>query len=198
MGTGVLKETFDRIISPQNLSKHLKGYRVHATLKSLQKQKILTSKHWGQLYPKLASSVSSQEFDSTLLMVLLRTVCELTPPTAGWDAHPLPADTSREAEIARVRCFMNTVFSHADEACVSDAEYIHYWENIREVLVRLGGAGCGDAMDKIMNQKVDSVTEEHYKELLKQWIKNEDRIKDKMNELENTIETSGDEGEFEL
>lgn len=105
MGSRVLRETFDRIVPPQTLRKHLKGYQVHAILKSLQKQRILTSKQWGQLYPNPASSVSSKEFDSTLLMVLLRAVCELTPPTAGWDAHPLPADASREADIARVRCF---------------------------------------------------------------------------------------------
>lgn len=198
LGTGVLKETFDRIISPEDLCKHLKGFRVHRTLKSLQKQRILTSKHWCQLYPKPASSVSSKEFDFTLLMVLLRTVCELTPPTAGWDTHPLPADTSQEADIARLRCIFNTVFRHADESCVSDAEYVHYWENIREVLVRLGGTGYGDGMDKIMNQKMDSVTEEHYKELLKQLMRKEDSIKDKMNELESAMETSEDEGEFEL
>ena len=93
---------------------------------------------------------------------------------------------------------MNTVFRHADKACVSDAEYIHYWENIREVLVRLGGTGYSDAMDKIMNQKMDSVTEEHYKELLKHLMKKEDSIKDKMNDLQSVLETSGDEGEFKL
>lgn len=196
MGSGALREAFDRIIPPQNLQKHLKGYQVHDTLQSLRKQRILTSKHWGQLYPDLASSVSSKDFDPTLLMVLLRTVCELTPPTAGWDAPPHAADTSREADIARVRYFMNTVLDHADKARVSDAVFVNYWENIRGTLVRLGGAGYGDTVDKIMNQKMDPVTEEHYKELLKQWKKNEDCIKDKMNELDSAMEASGDEGKF--
>ena len=64
------------------------------------------------------------------------------------------------------------------------------------MLVRLGGARYGVAMDKIMHQKLDPITKEHYKELLTQWKKNEDCIKDKMNELENTTESTGDEGEF--
>ena len=131
-------------------------------------------------------------------MVLQRTVCELTPPIAGWDAPPLAADTSREADIARVRYFVDTVFSHADKASVSDAVFMNYWENIREILVRLGGAGYGDAVDEMKDQNMDPLTEEHYKELLKQWKKNEDCIKNKVNEVEGVVKVSGDEGEFEL
>ena len=196
MGSGVLREAFDRIIPPQSLQKHLKDYENHDTLRSLRKQRILTSKQWGQLYPDRASAVSSKDFDPTLLMVLLRTVCELTPPTAGWDVPPHAADTSREADIARVRYFMNTFLDHAGQARVSDPVFVKYCDNIRETLVRLGGVRYGDAMDKIMHQKTDPVTEEHYKELLIQWKKKEDCIKDKMNELDSATESSGDEGEF--
>ena len=196
MGSDVLRDAFDRIIPPQTLQKHLKKYQVHDRLQSLRKQRILTSKQWGQLYPDGASTVSSKHFDPTLLMVLLRTVCQLTPPTAGWDAPPHAADTSCEADIARVRYFMNTLHDHADKAHVSDAVFVNYCENIREMLVRLGGAGYGEAVDKIMDQKMAPVTQEHYKELLMQWKKNEDCIKDKMNELENAMEASGGEGKF--
>jgi len=196
VGSGVLRETFDRIIPPQNLQKHLKDYQNHQTLRSLRKQRILTSKQWGHLYPDRPSSVSSEHFDLTLLMVLLRTVCELTPPTAGWDAPPHAVDTSREADIARMRYFMNTLLDQAGKSRVSDAVFVNYCENIRKTLVRLGGAGYGDAMDKIMHQKTDPITEEHYKELLMQWKKNEDDIKDKINELHSATESSGDEGEF--
>ena len=92
---------------------------------------------------------------------------------------------------------MNTLVGHAEEACLSDAEYVCYWGNIGDVLMRLGGADYGDVMEEIKNQKTDPVTEEYYKELLKQWKKNDDRIKDKMNELDSAMElASGDEGEF--
>ena len=196
MGPGVLRDAFDRIIPPLNLRKHLKDYQNHDRLRSLRNQRILTSNQWGQLYPDRASSVSSKHFDPTLLMVLLRTVCQLTPPTAGWDAPPHAADTSREADIARVRYFLNTVLDHADKARVSDAVFVDYCENIREMLVRFGGTRYGDAMNKIMHQKLDPITKEHYKELLKQWKKNEDCIKDKMNELENATESTRNEGEI--
>ena len=184
MGSRALRETFDSIIPPQDLQEHLKGYQVHAKLQSLRKKRILDSKQWTQLYPAKTSSVSSGDFDSTLLLVLLRTVCELTPPAAGWDAPPHAADTSREADIARVKYFVSTVFGHADSASVSGVVFTNYWDNIREVLVRLGGPGCECAIREMKIEKLDPFTEEHYKELLKQWKKNEDNIKDKMNELE--------------
>ena len=123
-------------------------------------------------------------------------MCELTPPTAGWDTAPLPADTSREADIARVRCFMNTEIGHAEQACVSDAEYIRYWGNIRDVLTRLGGADYGDVIDKIKNEKTDPDTEKHYKVLFKQWKENEDRIIYKMNQLDISLKSSRDEDKF--
>jgi len=196
VGSKVLRETFDRIIPPQSLQKHLKDYQNHDILQSLRKQRILTSKQWGQLYPDLASSVSSEDFDPTLVMLLLRTVCALTPPAAGWDAPPHAADTSCQADIARMRYFMSAVLDHAEKARVSDAVFVNYCENIRETLMRLGGARYGDAVDKIMHQKMDPITEEHYKELLIQWKKNEECIKDKMNELDSATESSGGEGEF--
>ena len=196
MGSRALRETFDSIIPPQHLQDHLKGYQVHTKLQSLRKKRILNSKQWAQLYPAKPSLVSSGDFDSTLLLVLLRTVCELTPPTAGWDAPPHAADTSREADIARVKYFVSTVFGHVDSASVSGVVFTNYWDNIRDVLVRLGGSGCEGAISRIKNQKLDPVTEEHYKELLKQWKKNEDNIKDKMNELQSEIGASDEEGEF--
>ena len=73
VGSEVLRDSFDRIIPPQNLQKYLKEYKVHD--QSLRKQRILTSKQWSQLYPDRSSSVSSKHFDPTLLVVLLRTLC---------------------------------------------------------------------------------------------------------------------------
>lgn len=120
----------------------------------------------------------------------------MSPPTAGWDAPPLAVDTSVEADISRVKYFMNIVFGHSEIASVSDAVFMNYWESIREMLVRLGGANYGHTINELMNQEMDPLNEEHYKELLKQWKKNEDSIKDKLNELESVMEASGDEGEF--
>lgn len=118
-------------------------------------------------------------------MVLLRTICDLSPPPAGWDAPPLPEDLSRESDIARLKYFFNTVFSHGGEGFVSDAVFSNYWQQIQDTLVRLGGADYEDVIEQMSCQEMDVLSEEHFRELLKQWRKVEDNIKDKLNEMES-------------
>ena len=99
--------------SPQNLQRILKRNPAHSKLQSRRNEGILSSLQWSKLYPgTLSSEVSSAGFDIPLLIVLLRTICDLSPPPAGWDAPPLSKDTSRESDIARLKYFMNAVSSH--------------------------------------------------------------------------------------
>lgn len=129
-------------------------------------------------------------------MVLLRIVCQLILFIVGWDIFFYVVDISCEVDIVCVRYFMNIVFDYVDKVCVSDVVFVDYCENIWEMLVRFGGVCYGDVMDKIMYQKLDFIIKEYYKEFLKQWKKNEDCIKDKMNELEIVMELIGNEGEI--
>ena len=102
-GSQVLRETFDRIHPPRGLDTVLATTPVHLKLQSLQKKKVLNPLQWDKLYPVIKTSVSSKNFDITLLMVLLRNICGLTPPATGWDNLPLPTDLSCEAHIARIK-----------------------------------------------------------------------------------------------
>ena len=185
MGSKALKETFDRIIPPQRLQRILKRNPAHSKLQSRRKKGILNSVQWSKLYPTTPSQVSSAGFDTPLLMVLLRTICDLSPPPAGWDAPPLREDTSCESDIARLKYFFNVVSSHAGEGVVSDAVFSSYWQQIHDTLVRLGGADYEDVIEQMRCQEMDLLSEEHFRELLKQWRKVEDNIKDKLNELES-------------
>ena len=143
------------------------------------------------MYPSSSSEVTSASFDISLLIVLLRTICNLSPPPTGWDTPPLTADTSRESDIVRVRCFLNAVSKHAGDGFINDAVLSNYWQQIRDTLLRLGGAHYGDAIDEIRDQEMDPLEEEHFRELLKQWKKVEDNIKDKLSELESEFNESG-------
>ena len=100
-------------------------------------------------------------------MLLLRTVCDLSPPPAGWDAPPLPEDTSCESDIARLKYFFNAVSSHAGEGVISDAVFSSYWQQIHDTLVRLGGADYEDVIEQMRCQEMDVLSEEHFRELLK-------------------------------
>lgn len=183
VGSQVLRDTFDRIHPPANLYAVLAKPAVHAALQSLQKRKILNPTQWGKLYPAIRSSVSSRDFDITLLMVLLRNICGLIPPVTGWDDLPAAIDLTPEADIARVKFYRNTVHSHASQASVDEGNFGTYWTDIRDTLVRLGGASYEAAIDSLKDDCMDPEIEEHYQELLKQWKKDEDNFKDKLDEV---------------
>ena len=101
-------------------------------------------------------------------MILLRNICRLSPPATGWDTLPPAADTSTEADIARVKYFRNVVYGHAEQASVDDTSFKNHWHDIKAALVRLGGTSYGDAIDDLQNACMDPEVEEHYKELLQQ------------------------------
>ena len=158
------------------------------TLKSLLKKKVLNPSQWSILYPAIKSSVSSEKFDITLLLVLLRNICGLTPPAAGWDALPSPTDVNCEDDLARIKYYRNTVYGHAAQASVDDANFNDYWMKIRETLVRLGGPVYVAAIDGVKYDCMDPDMEEHYIEMLKQWKMDEDRLKDKLDDVEARVD----------
>ncbi|XP_068723040.1 protein NLRC3-like isoform X2 [Montipora capricornis] len=192
LGSQVLRDTFDRIIRPQDLCGALKREPVHSKLQSLKKEGILNPVQWSKLYPVKSSSVSSTGFDNSLLIVLLRTICNLSPPATGWDLLPHSLDTSCESDIVRLKYFVDAVLARAEEASVSDAFFCKYKDQIQKTLVRLGGAKYEDAICEIEKQEMDPLDEEHFQELLKQWKEGDNRITDKLNEWECKMKTSTD------
>ena len=185
VGTQVFRDTFDAIHAPTNLHKVLAGNK--ATIQTLRTKRVINVNQWGKLFPAISTSVSSAHFDITLLMVLLRNLCGLTSPATGWDKLPAVTDVSREADIARVKYYRNTVYGHAECASVDDAAFNAYWGDIRDTLVRLGGVKYKTAIDKLETEVMDPDLEDHYKELLTQWKKDEDNMKDELNEIKKTL-----------
>ena len=119
-------------------------------------------------------------------MVLLRNICGLVPPVRGWDALPFAADTTLEADIARIKFYRNTVYSRASEASVDDESFNMYWREIQDALVRLGGADYQGAIENLRNESLDPDLEEKHKELLEQNLKHEHTIKESLDELYQT------------
>ena len=186
-GTKALQYTFDKFHSPANLFNVLKaGSTEHSTLQSIRKRKIINPTQWGKLYPSPPSSVTSEDFDITLLVVLLRNICGLTAPasTLSWDSLPPASDTSVEANIVRVKYYRNTVYAHASESSVDDSTFNTLWQNISAALVALGVGAV--AINNLKTNSMDPEIEEYYRQLLKEWKKDEDNIKDKVDELKGT------------
>ena len=137
VGTCALRDCFDAIYLPPTLYTILAANQ--PVLHSCGSRRIINATQWGKLFPAVPASVSSRDFDITLLIILLRNICGLAPPLTGWDALPVTTDVSREADIARIKYFRNTVYGHAEQASVDDATFNKHWKEIRDTLVRLGG-----------------------------------------------------------
>ena len=185
VGTQALRDTLDAIHAPTNLHAVLAANK--PTLQGLRSRRIINATQWGKLFPLISSSVSSRDFDITLLMVLLRNVCGLPSPTTGWDALPAATDISPEADIARVKYFRNTVYAHAEQASVDDTTFNAYWQDIRDTLVRLGGVEYRSAIDSLETECMDPEIEDHFKQVLSEWKKDEDNIKDELQEIGTEI-----------
>ena len=178
-GTKALRHTFDRLHSPANLFNVLKASSAeHSTLQSLKRKRIINATQWGKLYPSPPLSVTSKDFDITLL----RNICGLTAPSTGWDSLPPASDTSVEANIARVKYYRNSVYGHASQASVDNPTFNSLWQGVSAALVVLGVDAA--AITKLKTETMDPDTEKHYRELLKEWKKDEDTIKDQFNKME--------------
>ena len=187
VGSQALRNTFDSIHPPAGLHGVLTKPPVHPILQTLRKKRILNPTQWAKLYPPSPSSVSSKDFDVTLLMLLLRNICGLIPPTTGWDNLPPAADTSAEANIARVKYYRNHVYGHASRASVDDATFNTYWQDISNALVGLGADAA--AINRLKTESMDPVIEKHYQEVLGEWKKDDDSSKYRLDEIEGNLKS---------
>ena len=178
VGTQALRDKFDSIHSPAGLHGILTRPPAYDTLKALRKKRILNPSQWGKLYPTIPSGLSTANFDITLLMLLLRNICGLTPPATGWNNLPPVTDTSIEANLARVKYYRNNVYAHASQASTDDATFNSCWQDISNALIGLGADAS--VISKLKTENMDPDMEEYYQDLLREWKKDDDSIKEKI------------------
>jgi len=171
-GTLAVKTVFDGIVPPASLSAKLATDQ-HKLLK-LKKPigHVLSQGQWNQLYPPSGTCPKSEDFDITLLFVLLRNICGLTPPATGWDALPLPTDTSLEANLVRIKYYRNNVAAHTSKAEVDETLFETYWSDISGALVSLGVK-----QDDIDELKSSPLGAKDYNELVEYWYLSDEDIK---------------------
>ncbi|XP_066025377.1 NLR family CARD domain-containing protein 3-like isoform X3 [Pocillopora verrucosa] len=182
VGSHVLREIFDRVCPPENLHTVLTNPTNHAKLQTLRKKRVLSTFQWGKLYPVVKSSISSRNFDSSLLLLLLTNIFGLTLPASSWNNLPPGSDTSLEAGIARIKVFRDRVFSHAANASVDDPTFSWYWNSIKDTFLHIEGTCYEEVIDDPTLHCMDADLEDHYRELLREWLKDDDFVTDKLHE----------------
>ena len=96
---------------------------------------------------------------------MLRTICNFSRPSRGWDILPAPADHSLVAELARIKHYRNAVYGHVKGNMeITDDEFLQLWENISQALIGvaayLGSPSKCDWQTKIDKLLKDPLTAE--------------------------------------
>ena len=141
--------------------------------KSALKKIVINPSQWDLLFPA-SGTPDSKNFDITLLTILLRNICGLTPPAAGWSTMPSAGDTSISADIVRMKIFANQVSDHIASAQLDETTFEKLWQEISKPLVRLG-----ISQQDIDEAKVASLRpeEESYIETLKHLERENSRLR---------------------
>ena len=130
----VLQAKIDTSPPPSTLISLLSAHK-----KSLQKLRysVINATQWKLLFPA-SGSPDSNNFDITLLTILLRNVCGLPSPATGWNVMPPASDASVSAEICRIKIFRNEVYAHVISLEIDRTEFERLWQDISKPLIRLG------------------------------------------------------------
>ncbi|KAL9986242.1 hypothetical protein ACROYT_G000353 [Oculina patagonica] len=190
-GTTLLREVFDQICPPSNLPTILKSPATEKQLKSAK----LTKPQWDCLYPSPGVYGKSEDCDVTLLFKLLRTICNLIPPTTGWDALPASTDHSLAADLARIKYYRNSVYGHVkQEMEIIDDEFPCLWKKIREALVAIAGqispakkTEWQEAIDNFLKDPLTAEDKRNVQELLK-WYENDTDVKQSLEKLKTSTQ----------
>ncbi|XP_044170198.1 E3 ubiquitin-protein ligase DZIP3-like [Acropora millepora] len=190
MGTSVLRYVFNGIHSPDKLHKILLSSSPHyTTLMRLRQRRVLNTSLWEKL-----STLTSREFDISLLVVLLRNICGLSPPasTGSWDQLPPDDDNSTEANIVRIKCYRNEVYAHASKASVDDLTFNKLWKSISNAIIGLASEevalSYATAIDNLRDECMDPDREAHFRNLLDYWKKYDDDTKKILEELKGMMQ----------
>ncbi|XP_046862684.1 uncharacterized protein LOC124456244 [Xenia sp. Carnegie-2017] len=176
-GTQALKTTlrFSFYFRSSSLINELKDLSTMNKLTLLKNKRVISKEQWELLYPPNGSSPDLDNFDISLLTVLLRNICGLTAPSGGWDSLPSSSDTSISANIARIKFYRNKVYGHITTTSVNDSEFEYLWQEISKALVGLG----------IQQTEIDEVKkaplspdEANYIKMLKKWHEKEQQLID--------------------
>ena len=175
-GTAVLRNVFDSYHPPANLAADLNAN--YLTLNNLLRRRVLRTAQWDQLFPPAGATPDSKTFDITLLFLLLTNICGLTPPLSGWHKPPPSSDTSREANLARIKFYRNELHGHVTTTGVDALTFNALWLEISAVLVALG-------LDQaeIDRLKGEHCGEDDYLDVLRDWIDNEQDIKSQLKDI---------------
>ena len=131
-GGDALRAVLHAIHPPSTLAAVL-----NANKSILQQTSVINHSQWNVLFPT-SGIPDSNNFDITLLTILLRNICGFPSPATGWNVMPPAGDTSKSADVVRIKLFRNEVCGHTARAQLDNAKFETLWQEVSKPLTRLG------------------------------------------------------------
>ncbi|XP_013420467.1 uncharacterized protein LOC106180851 [Lingula anatina] len=133
----------------------LDNQQVKHSVRLLKKRNVMNSSQMKLLYPSgtPSTTVTTQDLDITLVVVLLRNITNLNPQ-AKWE-NPTASDTSIEANIGRVKTYRNQL-SHGHHLGITDTAFQTEFDALKQVLLSLSPIYTSDDYDKLLLVPLDA------------------------------------------
>ncbi|CAC5362240.1 unnamed protein product [Mytilus coruscus] len=148
---------FDREFPPVSLTALLT--KEHNILFELNTKKIINPSQWNLLFPRVPDVANSKTFDIALMITLLRNLAKPTPPYGGFDHLPTAAETTPDADLARIKHYRN-VLAHKDDGKIIGTDFNTAWDNIEGAIHRLGGPQMKEECDHLKSKALDQTNQQ--------------------------------------
>ncbi|XP_068678904.1 nephrocystin-3-like isoform X1 [Montipora foliosa] len=138
-------------------------------LQNLRSRRVIADDQWEKLFPGTGDPPNIEEFDITLLHLLIREFSNLPPPSGtGWHTLPAPSDASIEANIARIKYFRNEL-SHSPSTAITESEFEDKWDKISSALEEIMVYIQRTKIQRLKNDPIDHDTYRIVEEHIKKW-----------------------------
>ncbi|KAM7447031.1 hypothetical protein ABFA07_004677 [Porites harrisoni] len=146
------------------------------------------------LYPSTGRSVTSDDFDISLLFKLLKVIF-LEQPDGGWDKLPKNTDHKISDELVRIKYYRDEICHESYNKEISNDLFLELWEYIKGAMIRI--AECLPRGSEWWELRIDefsraplTLAEEELAEELNQWYLNDLDVKKLL--LESMAEIKAD------
>ncbi|CAG2252420.1 unnamed protein product [Mytilus edulis] len=108
------------------------------------------------LYPT-SGITSSENYDITLMICLLRNMTNILQPTLGYDKLPPVTEVSDGADLARIKYYRNFM-AHTEKDELSNEDFNTMWICVTNAIIRIGGVTykprCEDLSQMNLNKDI--------------------------------------------
>ncbi|XP_062596604.1 uncharacterized protein LOC134258060, partial [Saccostrea cucullata] len=145
--------------------------------------------------PNIGSySGNYDDFDISLLYILLRNICNITPHTNGWGNVPDVNDVCLSANIERIRVARNNTV-HSARPSLTNSEFNDIWTSVRVAVVEIdtflsNGNFYEKEVDILRHTTLDPVQDQHFRDQLDNQYAEDQQTKECIRTLQENFESN--------